>query len=134
MFFATYILCAIHLNTLAQKNWEEIVSVEQVCENYPEVVKRMLNQFDLDRQGLEKVKAANESGNTVEASKYLLDYYKKNHNAQDLRKVTPPPLAVGSASRSAWGTCSRCTCRAALAPVGPTTTCWSSMAIGTRSI
>jgi hypothetical protein len=90
MFFATYILCAIHLNTLAQKNWEEIVSVEQVCENYPEVVKRMLNQFDLDRQGLEKVKAANDSGNTVEASKYLLDYYKKNHNAQDLRKVTPP--------------------------------------------
>ena len=59
-FFVACILCSIHLNTLAQKNWREVVSVEQVCEYYPEVVKRMLNQFDLDHEGLEKVKAAND--------------------------------------------------------------------------
>ena len=86
-FFVACILCSIHLNTLAQKNWREVISVEQVCEYYPEVVKRLLNQFDLDHQGLEKVKAANDSGHIVEACKYLLEYYKNGDNAQDLRRA-----------------------------------------------
>ena len=56
IFLTSCILCCIHLNVLAQKNWREITSVEEVCEYYPEVVKTLLNQFDLDHQGLEKVK------------------------------------------------------------------------------
>ena len=63
--------------------------MEQVCEYYPDVVKRLLNQFDLGYHGLEKVKAANDSGDIVEACKNLLEYYKNGVNAQDLRKETP---------------------------------------------
>jgi hypothetical protein len=88
-FFVACILCSIHLNTLAQKNWREVLSVEQVCEYYPDVVIRMLNQFDLDHQGLEEVKAAYDRGHIVEACKHLLDYYKNGDNAQDLRRQTP---------------------------------------------
>jgi hypothetical protein len=53
-------------------------------------VKRLLNQLDLDHEGMEKVKAASDSGRTVEACKYLLDYYKNCDNAQDLRREVPP--------------------------------------------
>jgi hypothetical protein len=89
IFLATCILYAVHFNTLAQKNWREIVTVEQVVEYYPEMVKRLIDQIDLGREGLEKVKSANDSGRIVEACKYLLDYYKNSHNAQDLRKEVP---------------------------------------------
>src|SRR5688500_8526348 len=88
-FFAPRRLCCIHLSPLAQEDWWEVISVEQVCEYYPGVVKRLLNQFDLGHQGLEKVKVANDSGHIVEACKYLLEYYKNGVNAQDLRKETP---------------------------------------------
>ena len=83
------ILCSIHLNALAQKNWRDINSVEEVCEYYPEVVKSLLNHIDLDHQGLEKVKAANSNGRYRDACKYLLDYYKNSNTAQNLRREVP---------------------------------------------
>ena len=78
-------------NALAfgQKSWTYIVSVEDICENYPGAMKRMLEQFDLDRPGLEKVKAAYSDSNTVDACKYLLSYYRHSHTARNLRRSFP---------------------------------------------
>ncbi len=84
-----YLLCFVHVVSIAQKTWKEIVSVEEVCEYYPGVMKKMLDQFDLNRQGLEKVKAANGNGNTADACKYLLEYYKNGNTAPAFRKASP---------------------------------------------
>jgi hypothetical protein len=63
--------------------------VEDICEYYPGVMKSMLEQFDLDRPGLEKVKAAYADSNTVDACKYLLNYYRHSNTATDLRRSSP---------------------------------------------
>ena len=73
----------------AQKSWKEITTVEDLCESYPELIKIMFNQFNLDYQGLEKVKAANENGQMVDACNYLLAYYKNGTIAQELRRDQP---------------------------------------------
>ena len=86
MFLLAYLLFSITGLTFAQKSWKDIVSVEDVCEYYPGVMKRMLDQFDLDRPGLEKVKAAYTDSNTVDACKYLLSYYRHSNTATDLRR------------------------------------------------
>ncbi len=88
-FLVACVLCTIHLHAIAQKNWREITSAEDVVNYYPEVMKSLLNQFDLDHPGLEKVKAANANGNTVDACKYLLAYYKDGDTAPNLRKEVP---------------------------------------------
>ena len=74
---------------LAQPGWREIVTVEEICSAYPEVMQNMLNQFNLDYIGLEKVKAANENGNLVEACNELLSYYKNGNTASFLRVTQP---------------------------------------------
>lgn len=76
-------------NVMAQKTWKEITSVEDVYASYPEAIKNMLEQINLDHQGLEKVKAAYDRGKIVEAGKYLLEYYKNANNAPELRKEQP---------------------------------------------
>jgi hypothetical protein len=88
-FLMAGILFSIYECGIAQKNWKEIVSVEDLCESYPETMKRMFTHFNLEYQGLEKVKAANESGNTVDACKYLLAYYTNGNMAQELRREQP---------------------------------------------
>ncbi|WP_026210486.1 alginate lyase family protein [Flexithrix dorotheae] len=75
--------------TFAQKNWKEIITVEDVCESYPKVMKTMLDQFDLEHKGMEKVKSAYENDNLVEACQNLLDYYKNGNTAAYLRKTQP---------------------------------------------
>ena len=74
---------------LAQPGWREIVTVEEICSAYPEVMQNMLNQFNLDYIGLEKVKAANKNGNLVEACNKLLSYYKNGNTASFLRVTQP---------------------------------------------
>ena len=74
---------------LAQPGWREITTVEEICSAYPEVMQNMLNQFNLDYIGLEKVKAANENGNLVEACNELLSYYKNGNTASFLRVTQP---------------------------------------------
>ena len=73
----------------AQKSWEEIITAEDLCKSYPELIKTMFDQFNLDNQGMEKVKAANENGQLVNACNYLLAYYKNGTMAQELRKEQP---------------------------------------------
>ena len=51
-------------------------TVEWVCQKCPEHVATLLNALNLDAPGLEKVKECHNAGNTVEASKALLDHYR----------------------------------------------------------
>ena len=88
-FLLVGILFSISGNVIAQKNWKEITSVEDLCEYYPETMKSMFDQINLDYPGLEKVKAAYEKGNVVDAGKHLLEYYKNSNNAPELRKEQP---------------------------------------------
>jgi len=83
------ILFSISACVIPQKNWKEITSVEDLCESYPETIKNMFDHFNLEYKGLEKVKAANSSGNLVDACKYLLEYYKNGSTAQELRREQP---------------------------------------------
>ena len=62
-----FVLIFILSGTLSAQNWREIKTVEDICEAYPQQMQTMLNQFNLDYKGLEKVKSANKSGKLVEA-------------------------------------------------------------------
>ncbi len=75
--------------TISAQNWQNIKTVEEVCKAYPEKMKTMLGEFNLDYKGMEKVKQASNSGNIVEACTQLLEYYKNGNTAQFLRKVQP---------------------------------------------
>lgn len=63
-------------NLNAQDSWKEIRSVDDFCEKYPNVVKTMFTEFNLNYPGLEKVKYATSKGDFIGACKYLLEYYK----------------------------------------------------------
>ncbi|KPL21871.1 MAG: hypothetical protein AMS23_08730, partial [Bacteroides sp. SM1_62] len=71
-FLLVGLLFSISGNAVAQKNWKEIISVEDLCESYPETMKNMFDDFNLNYQGLERVKTAFNSGNIVDACHYLL--------------------------------------------------------------
>ena len=66
-FLLAGILFSISGYGIAQKSWEEITSVEDLYKSYPEIVKSMFDQFNLEYQGLEKVKTAVKSGRMVDA-------------------------------------------------------------------
>lgn len=73
----------------AQKGWQAITSVEEVCESYPEVMKTLLDHYNLDYPGLEKVKSAYTGGKLTDACSFLLEYYRNGNMAGHLRKVQP---------------------------------------------
>ncbi len=75
--------------TISAQNWKNIRTIEDVYTAYPKEIETMLNQFNLDTEGMEKVKQAFNSGNTVEACTQLLEYYKNGNTAQFLRQVQP---------------------------------------------
>ena len=77
-------------SAFAQKKWQDLATVEDICAYAPETMKTMLDQFDLDRPGMEKVKQAHEKGELVQACKQLLAYYKNGNTAAYLRKTQPP--------------------------------------------
>ncbi|MEM8967039.1 MAG: alginate lyase family protein [Bacteroidota bacterium] len=83
------ILAVLALPGFAQPHWIEIGSVEDVCTAYPQEMQEMLEQFDLDYPGLEKVKLARAEGNLPQACQALLDYYHNCDNAAHLRKEKP---------------------------------------------
>ncbi len=63
------IVFSVSITVNAQKNWEEITTVEDLCENYPETMEEMFDQFNLDYQGLGEVKTAVNEDNIVDACK-----------------------------------------------------------------
>lgn len=74
---------------LSAQSWRDIKTVDDVCKAYPEKMKTMLGEFNLDYPGMEKVKAASNSGNLVEASTALLNYYKNGITSEYLRRQQP---------------------------------------------
>jgi hypothetical protein len=84
----TFIFC-VHNNGTAQQNWSDITTVEAVCNSYPIEMENMLDQFNLDYPGLEKVASAKKNGNIVNACKELLFYYKNGATNPELRKELP---------------------------------------------
>ncbi|WP_373516095.1 alginate lyase family protein [Persicitalea sp.] len=74
---------------LAQKKWQELRTVEDICTYMPETMEAMLDQFDLATPGMEKVKEARTNGDLVAACKALLAYYKNGNTASFLRKPLP---------------------------------------------
>ncbi len=79
-------------NAFSQKKWQDLTTVEDICAYMPETMKTMLDQFDLNRPGMDQVKQAHKNGNLVLACKELLAYYKNGNTASFLRK-TPPPAS-----------------------------------------
>ena len=84
--FVLMLSCA---GIVSAQSWQELITVEDICKAYPEQMKTMLGEFNLNHQGLEKVKKAFAEDKIEEASKYLLEYYEKGNTAQYLRKVQP---------------------------------------------
>ncbi|MEK6479505.1 alginate lyase family protein [Catalinimonas sp. 4WD22] len=87
--FLIVITVTVSGKVLAQKSWQEIITVEDLYISYSETLEEMLNQLILDYPGLEKVKAAKEKGKMVDASKYLLEYYQSNNRAEEYRRTQP---------------------------------------------
>lgn len=85
------ILILTFTGNLYAQEWRNIRTVDDVCRAYPDEMKKMLQTFNLDHPGLEKVKQAADSQNLTEACNQLLAYYRMCKNAQYLRKVTPSP-------------------------------------------
>ena len=85
----TGILIAIPGFVNSQIDWREITSVEDLCGSYPETMKSMFEDFNLDYPGLGKVKAAYNSGDMVDACIHLLDYYRNGNMAPELRREQP---------------------------------------------
>ena len=86
-------LLALNIFTLgnlsARQNWQNITTVHDVCAAYPKVMESMLDQFNLDYPGLEKVKKAYKNGDIEKACTYLLEYYKEGNTAAYLRREQP---------------------------------------------
>ncbi|WP_428659708.1 alginate lyase family protein [Runella sp.] len=83
------ILSFLTIDIIAQKPWQKITTVEDVCENYPKPMQRLMSQLNLETKGLEQTREAYQKGDLVNACKALLAYYKNNGKAAFLRKTQP---------------------------------------------
>lgn len=75
--------------SVTAQNWRELKTIEDVCKAYPDLVNQLMHELDLDYPGMEKVNRAFGKGDIQEASRQLLEYYKKSANAPHLRKQQP---------------------------------------------
>ncbi|GAB2799595.1 hypothetical protein GCM10027275_51860 [Rhabdobacter roseus] len=80
----------ISTHAFAQKKWQDLTTVEDICTYMPETMKKMLDQFNLEAPGLEQAKQAQAKGDLVQACQALLAYYKNGNTATYLRKALPP--------------------------------------------
>jgi hypothetical protein len=85
------LMMAVSSFTFAQKGWQELTTVEDICKHAPGVMENMLDQFDLDRPGMEKIRKAKNAGDLVGACRELLAYYQNGNTAAFLRKDLPAP-------------------------------------------
>jgi hypothetical protein len=60
----------------AESEWQKMVSVEDVVATYPDRIKNLFQNLDLDRKGLKKVKTAYRKGDISAACTHLLEHYK----------------------------------------------------------
>ena len=83
------LLFSLSIGSIAQKPWQKITTVEDVCESYPKDMHRLMSQLNLETKGLEQTREAYQKGDLVNACKSLLIYYKNNGKATFLRKTQP---------------------------------------------
>jgi hypothetical protein len=62
----------------AQSNWQQIQTVDEVCEAYPEKMEYIFKNLNLDYPGLQQVKDAYGKNDLTKACRNLLDYYGKS--------------------------------------------------------
>ena len=74
----------------AQVAWQKIYTIDEVYKAYPEQIKSIFQNLDLNCTGLEEVKKAYESNNIPLAGKNLLTYYNKSNL---VRRELPPSSA-----------------------------------------
>ncbi|MEO7047458.1 MAG: heparinase II/III family protein, partial [Ferruginibacter sp.] len=72
------------------KNWQQIKTIEDVCNAFPQRMDSLMKEINLNSEGLQSVKAAYENGNLVLACRRLLDYYKNANTVNYLRKECVP--------------------------------------------
>jgi hypothetical protein len=81
---------------------QNLVSVEDVCREYPERVKRLFEKLDLEREDLKSVKESVDKSDLPEACRLLLEYYREKRTKNWLEKtrnlfempVSPDPSEI----------------------------------------
>lgn len=73
----------------AQTDWREITTVEDACAAWPEEMKHIFQNLDLDYPGLEKVKSTYNKGDLPGACGLLLQYYADSEAARMPGKELP---------------------------------------------
>ena len=83
------LFCLATQFVMAQTNWQNIQTVDEVCNAYPQQIKSIFPNLNLNFPGLEAVKKAYESNNLPLACQNLLDYYSKSAQiVKDLPSVS----------------------------------------------
>lgn len=77
-------------------SWRQLESVEDVVAAYPRRMRSLVDRLDLDRPGLETVRAAYEAGELAAAAEALLAYYREADSGAWLRSG---PDEVGERGR-----------------------------------
>jgi hypothetical protein len=72
------LFCLSFQMTRAQISWQKIQTVDEVCAAYPEQIKSIFLNLNLNYAGLTAVKKAYENNDIPLACKNLLDYYSKS--------------------------------------------------------
>jgi hypothetical protein len=87
-FFITLILLIFSGFIFAQ-NWQQVVTAEDACKTYPDKMKYIFENLNLDYKGLEKVKEAYSKNDLQGACSLLLEYYQTSNSAKRLKKEQP---------------------------------------------
>lgn len=83
MSFKNLFIILLSLGTLhlqAQTDWRKLQTAEDVCAAYPEKMKYIFENMNLNTEGLEKVNQAYREGSLPKACTLLLEYYRNKTN------------------------------------------------------
>ncbi len=87
--YFTIFLILISATISHAKEWQNIKTIQDLCNTYPQNINRLFDYLNLDYSGLEQVKAAKEENNIVLACHELLKYYQNSNSMGYLRAQTP---------------------------------------------
>jgi hypothetical protein len=88
------LFCFVSQAVWAQADWQKITTVDEVFAAYPEQIKSIFLNLNLNYPGLEEVKKAYEKNDIPEACKKLLEYYGHSGNIKELPPVTQQTTSV----------------------------------------
>ncbi len=74
--------------------WQEVNTVAEVCDAYPDRITFLLESLNLETAGLAEVKQAFEKGDLARACEALLTYYREGEQAEWLRRSSLPPAST----------------------------------------